>query len=858
MPLASGTRLGPYEIRAPLGAGGMGEVYRASDTKLHRDVAIKVLPESFSHDADRMARFEREAHVLASLNHPNIASIYGVEDRALVMELVEGAAPRGPLPLEDALPIIHQLIDALEYAHEKGVVHRDLKPANIKITPEGRVKVLDFGLAKAMSEESAAPAGETAASPTLTMRATMAGVILGTAAYMAPEQARGHNVDRRADIWAFGVVVYELLTGKQLFDGPSISDTLAAVLKETPDLERVPHNVRKLLRLCLEKDPRKRLRDIGDARALLEVESEATPAAALQSRTRVLWPALTGVGLLAAAAIGIVHFRENPAAPSPMRFQVALPEKTAFAGHVAVSPDGTHIAFLATSADGRSLIWIRDLDRTDARPLAGTENGAYFFWSSDSRSLAFFDNDKLKRIEARGGPVLTICDATLPLDGTWNSDGTIVFGTTNRGLFRVSVSGGAAEEITKLDGPNETNNSHPVFLPGGRNLIYHIESNRLGEGAIYVTAYRAAGKLEKGKRVTLAQTGARYVPGPKHIGHLVFIRGEALMAQAFDESRLEAIGDAYPLAEPAGAFLARPLFGASWNGLIAYWSGGSVARSLAWFDRAGGRVGQSIEGNFFELSLSPDGERAAVGQRPLSADYEIAVVDLKRGSPMRIASDPRGLGAAVWSPDGTRLAFSTSGFGELRIKLASGAGEEEKIPDLQTGLKVPTDWSRDGKFIVFEHGTAPGSELWVYPIGGDRKPYLYLRHAASGRFSPDGKYVAYYSAEGGRSEVYVQEFPAGGGRWQISTAGGTHPRWKGDGKELYFTDADQNVLAVSVATSPKFQVVSTPRRLFYANPFRAVRPGLYRYDVSRDGQRFLVNTYQSAAVGQMNVILNWK
>ena len=844
-----------YRITTKLGEGGMGAVYRATDTKLGRDVAVKVLPDSFALDADRMARFERESRVLASLNHPNIAAIHGVEDRAIVMELVEGDTLRGPMPLEEALPIIHQLIDALEYAHEKGVVHRDFKPANIKVTPEGRVKVLDFGLAKAMSVD--ATPGDPASSPTLTMRGTVAGMIMGTAAYMAPEQARGASLDKRADIWAFGVVVCELLTGRRLFEGSSISDTLAAVLKETPAFENVPANLRRLLRLCLEKDPRRRLRDIGDARALMDAEA---PVVMERRPSGWLWPALAAMGLTAFAALAFFHFRESQPEAPPVRFEIPLPEKTTFNGHVAVSPDGKHIAFAASAANGRSLVWIRDLDKVESRPLAGTENGGHFFWSPDSRSLAFWADEKIKRVDVAGGPVQVICESVIALNGTWNSEGWIVIGTTERGLFRVPAAGGTPVEIAHPDTRTETNYSHPVFLPDGRHILYIIESIRSGENAIYVGDFRPEGELGPRKKVTLSRTGPRYVPGPRHVGEILFIRDETLLSQKFDEQKLETVDDPHPVAEQVGSFLARPFFGVSGNGVLAYWVGGNLPRSLIWFDRKGNQLGAPLNGEFSELSLAPDGQRAAVGQRrPGVVDPEVAVVDLKRGNSMRIASDPSSLGSAIWSPDAKQLAFSTSGFHEIHLKLSSGAGNEEKLEGLPVGITVPTDWSGDGKLILFEGQTAaPRSNLWVYPISGDHKPYVYLNHAMTGRFSPDSRYVAYVSDETGRSEVYVQEFPASGGKWQISTDGGSQPRWSGDGKEIFFADTDQNVMAVSVTTRPAF-AVSAPQRLFYGNMFRAIRSGFYRYDVTRDGQRFLVNTYQSMMTGRnLNVVLNWR
>ena len=435
MPPPLGDRLGPYEILAPIGAGGMGEVYRARDTKLKREVAIKVLPEAFARDPERMARFQREAEVLASLNHPNIAAIYGVEDRALVMELVDGDSPKGPLSFDEAWHIAAQIAAALEYAHEKGIVHRDLKPANVKVTPDGVVKLLDFGLAKAFTNQREASPTTTENSPTLTLGATEVGVILGTAAYMAPEQAKGKQVDKRADIWSFGVVLYELLTGERLFKGEDVADTLAHVLTKEPDLEKVPPKARKLLRRCLEKDPRKRLRDIGDAMELLD--DAAAPAPVSHGRRPLRWMIAAGFALLVAAAalpFAFAHLREKPPVAEPVRFQIAPPEKASFENYVAPSPDGRFLAFTATGADGRASLWVRSLDSLDARLLSGTENASGPFWSPDSRFIAFGDGNKLKKVDVTGGPPITLCEVQNTVgSGAWSQDGVLVFGSRGGG-----------------------------------------------------------------------------------------------------------------------------------------------------------------------------------------------------------------------------------------------------------------------------------------------------------------------------------------------------------------------------------------------------------------------------------------
>src|SRR5215469_6840237 len=484
MAFAPGTRLGPYEILAPIGAGGMGEVYRARDTKLKRDVALKVLPEAFASDPERLTRFQREAEVLASLNHPNIAAIYGVEEGALVMELVEGTSPTGPMPFDEAWKTALQIADALEYAHERGVIHRDLKPANVKVTPEGLVKLLDFGLAKAFGETQDAAGSDPITSPTLTLGATVAGTIMGTAAYMAPEQAKGKRVDKRADIWSWGVVLYELLTGERLFQGDEAADTLAQVITKQPDLERVPAKTRLLLSECLQKDPKLRLRDIGDAKRLVS-EDILVPTG-----TRInLWAwIVAAVAILIAAVVGLVHLREKPHVSEVVRFQIPPPGKGDFGyNSIALSPDGKRLTFAAQVPGGATQLWVRSLNSLDAKPLAGTDNPlGPPFWSPDSRYIAFATAGKLKKVEASGGPVQTICDrgGDVLLGGAWSRGGVIVFGTS-QGLVRVPEGGGMLSPLTTIDKSREPRHYAPTFLPDGRHFLYLRASNMLG-GGVYL------------------------------------------------------------------------------------------------------------------------------------------------------------------------------------------------------------------------------------------------------------------------------------------------------------------------------------------------------------------------------------
>jgi len=575
MSLAAGTKLGPYEILALIGAGGMGEVYRARDPRLGRDVAIKVSNAEFSE------RFAREARSIAALNHPNICTLYDVGPSYLVMEFVEGRSPQGPLPLDEALRIAAQIRDALEAAHEKGIVHRDLKPANIMITPAGTVKVLDFGLAKAVEPE---PTANPETSPTLTMRATKMGMILGTAAYMSPEQARGQTVDKRADIWAFGVVLYELLTGRGPFADEDIAGTLAAVIHKEPDLTQAPEKVRRLLRRCLEKDPKKRLRDIGDAWELLDdVEQTHGPSggAGFSLRNGLV---ITSVAIVLALALSFLAYRHLTEETRVLKVSVLPPDKAAFNGNSlpAVSPDGRRVAFVAT-LDGKDQLWVRDLDSLAARALTGTDGADDPFWSPDSRSIAFFADGKLKKIEVAGGPALTLCDAARSFGGTWSKNGVIVFAVGNVSTFRVPAAGGSATPVTSPDrASGEVDHRFPWFLPDGRHFLYTAFDRDIEKTGVY------AGDLDSKNRklVVAAYSNAVYAPP----GYLLFVRERTLMAQPFDAGKLQTTGDAVPVAEQidsAGPAVQHQ-FSASQNGVLAYTSGrGAGNLQLTWFDRSG-------------------------------------------------------------------------------------------------------------------------------------------------------------------------------------------------------------------------------------------------------------------------------
>ncbi len=869
MSLATGDKLGPYEIVGLLGAGGMGEVYRARDPRLNRDVAIKVSKEQFSE------RFEREARAVAALNHPNIAHLYDVGPNYLVMELVEGQAPQGPLPPAEVERIAGQIASALEAAHEKGIVHRDLKPANIKITPEGVVKVLDFGLAKV-----GAIGPPTEDSPTFTMGATQAGMILGTAAYMCPEQARGKPVDKRADIWAFGIVLYELLTGDRLHQGDTVSDTLASVLTREPDWEKAPPRFRTLLRRCLEKDPKKRLRDIGDAMPLLDEEAPL-PATARRS-TRLPWRSaslpwtLAGACALAAVALAAIHFREKPSAPPAVaRFQIRLPEDARFTsgGTFTLSPDGQHIAFSAVNAKGRSGVWIQDLDALEARELSATYTGAApppFFWSPDSRYVAYSENSpKLKKVDITTGAVQDICDKPgPPIGGAWSKDGTIIFGSNSTGLWKVPAADGVPVALTKLDpARNEREHELPAFLPDGRHFLYlGISATKPEESGIFAGSLDDPPEKHSEKRILATGFGAQYVPGSENgSGWLMFLRDGTLMAQPFDPSRLALDGEPSPVAEGVGSVYETGYFSAT-NGAVVYRTSRAVRDyQLTWFDPQGKSIGPAGEpGSIASPRFSPDGARVAFRKTAANlADQDIWVLDLKRDTSSRFTFGPLVSEEPVWSPDGGELVFASNRerIFDLYRKPTNGAAEEQLL--LRSDLnKIPESWSPDGRFLLYatsKSATFTDSDIWVLPmLGADRTPFPFQQtrfNEGNSRFSPDGRWIAYDSDESGRYEVYVREFNpsngAAGGKWQVSKDGGSNPRWRSDGKELVYASLGRIFMSVSVDAAKTFQS-GAPKVLF------AVPPGANGAAASPDLKRFLITIpVESKAPQALNVMLNW-
>jgi eukaryotic-like serine/threonine-protein kinase len=867
MSLALGEKLGPYEITALLGKGGMGEVYKAHDSRLNRDVAIKVSTEQFSD------RFSREARAIAALNHTNICHLYDVGPNYLVMEYVEGADLRGPLDFDDALPIIQQLIDGIEAAHEKGITHRDLKPANIKVSPEGVVKILDFGLARLDAPPaSASGSSDPENSPTMSMAATAAGTILGTAAYMSPEQAKGRMADRRSDIWAFGVIVYELLTGKRLFQGESAVEILGGVLNKEPDVSAAPAQTHKLLRWCLEKDRRQRLQAIGDARRLVVGDTSSadeSAAAAAPSQSRFGWLAWSAAGLFAIVAVlvSFIHFRERPPRVELMRFQVFAPDKASIGSTlgsvVRVSPDGHHVAFIATGSDHGTSLWIRSLEAVEARPVAGTEGASAMFWSPDSQFLVFGVSGKLKKIGIAGGPPETLCDISSDFfGGSWNRDGVIIFATGNSGLWRVSAAGGIASPLTKLDAAREENfHAPPVFLPDQRHFIYLRNSPK--DRGVYVGSLDARPEQQASKRLLATEYSADYAPSPSpSVGHLLFVRAGTLMAQPFNSDQLELMGEAVPVAENVGSNAANAWFSASATGVLAYRTGSLFGQNsqLTWFDRQGKRLGTAGEPAAYDtLAISPDSMRVAVDRRS-GGGRAIWLHEFERGVSARLTFDPTEGHAPVWSPDGSRIVFLSGQ--TLYEKVSTGAGNEDVLLKSNDAV-IPNDWSRDGRFLLYsQEDPKTGWDLWVLPLDGDRKSTPYLRTQfpeSQGVFSPDSRWVAYRSAESGTSEVYVRPFPASsGGKWMVSKGGGFEPRWRRDGKELFYISPDGTLWSVDVSTSPTFKP-GVPRSLFQTTT--RFSPNYFRYDVTTDGQRFLANEPVDSTAGYsapITVVLNWQ
>jgi serine/threonine-protein kinase len=843
MPLSASTKLGVYEILAPLGAGGMGEVYRARDTKLDREVAIKILPAAVSGDPERLARFEREAKVLASLNHPNIAQIYGFEDSgngcALIMELVPGQTLKGPLPVDTALKYAQQIADALEAAHEKGIVHRDLKPANIMITPAGAVKVLDFGLA-AQTRESSSASPET--SPTFTINATQAGVILGTAPYMAPEQARGKPVDKRADIWAFGCVLYEMLTGKQAFTGETITDVLAAVVKTEPDLTQTPVKVRRLLRRCLEKDPKKRLRDIGDAWELLEETHAPAPA------TKTAWPWIAaGALLVVAAAAGFGWWRAmRPVEQPQVRLDVDLGPNVSLAmpsgsSNVIIAPDGTRLVYLAHVGSGQSSLYIRRLDQTKAIELLGTQGANAPFFSPDSQWVGFAVGEKLYKVPVEGGAAVPLGEMDdVSTGSSWGEDGNITTGVLLRGLLRTPFGGGAAVPLTQLAN-GEFTFVAPQVLPGGQAILYSVypeARNDPDRARVEVLSLRDHSR----KIVVQGGTSARYLATGKRSGYLVYTNRSTLFAVPFDIDHLERQGTPVSVLDDVEfSQTYESQFDVSRTGTLVYRKAGGGAdrtTTIQWVDAAGKKEPLvSKPGGYVYVRLSPDGRRLAAAVQEGTGE-DIRVYDLERETWTQLSAGGYFFEPA-WSPDGQSVVFgSLTGLYWAR---SDGAIQPQLLFSTRQAVVLPWSMTPDGKRLAFSDGSGNAQQLWSVPLesaGGQLKagkPEQFLKSAfrdTEALLSPDGKWLAYVSNSSGSDEIYVRAFPDNGGLWRISNNGGRNPIWSRSGHELLYQAGDQ-MMAVSYSANGGTFAPEKPRVWL-------AKVGGTAWDLSPDGKRLLV------------------
>jgi hypothetical protein len=887
MPLAPGSRLGPYEVLAPLGAGGMGEVYRARDTRLDRAVAIKVLPPHLTEQPEARARFEREARAVSALNHPHICTLYDIGRDGgvdfLVMEHLEGETlahrlERGALPPEETLRLAVQIADALDRAHRRGIIHRDLKPANIMLT-KGGAKLLDFGLAK-QEEPVTRDAGLTA-SPTRSRLLTAEGSIVGTLQYMAPEQLEGKEADARTDLFAFGAVLYEMTTGRRAFEASGQASLIAAIMSAAPPemasrAPAAPPALERAVRTCLAKDPDERWQSAGDLRRELEWIARggagvtARPAPARRSaREQIAW-------VLVAALAGVVVTRgvarrlgPGPVEPRAIHAAILPPEGTAFtgtslfAGPVEVSPDGTMLAFVARRGEERGLLWVRSLAEAAARPLAGTEGAVRAFWSPDSRFLGFFADGRLKKIPAAGGPIFTLAEVSDPRGGTWSREGTIVFAPGADGpLLRVPAEGGQPGPATALDeARGERTHRYPWFLPDGRRFLYLARGAGAGAGrepAIFI------GALDSAERRLLLNAASNAIHAS---GHILFVREKTLVAQPFDAARRELSGEAMPVAADVrmDERFSRGVFSASQTGVLAYQTGEARSLSrLVWLDRTGTPLGSlGAAENYFSSAnpeIAPDGTRVLAPILDLETGLSsIWMHDLARGRRARFTLDPGDHMRAIWSPDGSRVAYheSEAKGSSLLARPATGGGAAERLL-ATTDSNMPQAWSPDGRLLLY--GRSRGSEpedLWLLPLAGAAKPRPFLESDAedtNAQFAPDGRWVAYQSDESGKREVYVVPFPGPGGKWQVSTGGGVEPRWRADGRELYYFAPDNRLLAVQVRTDGAAFELGDARALFQAQEMGFA----WRYAVSVDGSRFLVSRpVPEPSLAAISLVLDW-
>jgi len=881
MPLSPGTKLGPYEILSPLGAGGMGEVYRARDTRLDRTVAVKILPQQLSNDLLRKQRFEREAKTISRLNHPHICTLHdiGSQDGVdyLVMECVEGETlakrlEKGPLSLEQVLKYGAQIADALDKAHQAGIVHRDLKPGNIMLTASG-AKLLDFGLAKPAAALVSGMTLTAAATPTTPV--TQEGTIVGTFQYMSPEQVEGREVDGRSDVFSLGTVLYEMVTGRKAFEGKSQLSVASAILEKEP----APiHSIKPLTPLvldyavkkCLAKVPEERWQSASDLASQLkwigESDSHTGAPARMRAKTneRITWLVLAACALMA-AIFGFLRGGRAPEKGRVVRSYIkAMPGSSfVFAGNpmsgFALSPDGSHLAYTAQDANGKAMLWVRPLDSLQAQALAGTQDADLPFWSPDGQQIGFFADGKLKRLAALGGPVLTLCDAPNPRGGTWNQDGVILFSPSlNAPLSRVLASGGTATEATTIDSSKgEITHRWPQFLPDGRHFLY-LAGALSGEKTSNTIL---VGSLDSKQSKPLMHTHAN---GLYASGHLLFLRDNTLMAQAFDLNRLELTGEMFPVADPVEEeeITSHGITSVSQNGMLAYHEGtGTANRELIWVDRAGKRVGEVPGADAYaNPRISPDGKRVLYSL--LSPSFDIWSYDIARGLKTRLtfgSGNAQGNLYAIWSPDGQRIAYTSVRGGKFGIyqKPADGSGNEQVLLEGVESTQYTNDWSQDGKFLAFHHTLEGTVAISVLPLSGPRKPNLFLHSQSAmfrAAFSPDGKWLAYCSNESGNLKVYVVPFPGSGGKWEVSLGGGDYPRWRRDGKELFYLSLDNKIMAVEVKANGSSFAIGAVRPLFET---RANRSIVGAYDVSADGQRFLIAYEPGQPNAAITLVENW-
>jgi Tol biopolymer transport system component len=883
MALAPNSRLGSYDVVAQLGAGGMGEVYRAKDTKLGREVALKILPDTFTHDPERLARFQREAQVLASLNHPHIGAIYGLDEvngqQFLVLELVDGESldrriARGPIPVDEALGIAKQIAEALEAAHEKGIIHRDLKPANIALTRDGTVKVLDFGLAKA-TEAANSGSLDPMNSPTITSPAMMTGigVILGTAAYMSPEQAKGRSADKRSDVWAFGCVLFEMLAGKRAFDGENVSETLAAVLRGEPEwtllARHVPGPTQRLLRRCLAKKSRERLRDLGDARLELEDATDFVVAAPTRRDSVMRWVAVAAAasGLVAAGVVVGLALRRAPAHVTPVvRSRVGLPGGASLQNpnsypNLAFSPDGSRVVFIGLDAAGKEQVFAQALDQLEATPIPGVEHGIKPFFSPDGQWLALFvsNNHVLARVPIGGGVPQKICDLVDGGTGTWLPDDTIVFaqGLPSSSLWRVPAAGGTPTLLAKPDGKTEVTYRTPDALPGGKAIVFTIGGTANDDDTAIAVL-----RLDTGERRVVAHGGIapHYLPS----GHLVFGRTRAILAAPFDLSTFtitatpaQVLADVY-----TNANLGFAQFATSTTGSIVYvpLSEALGTRSLVWVDRRGAvqPVPAAHQGYEFPR-ISPDGRRVALSITGgiNAARRDIWVYDVARGTLSRVTSEPAEAETPAWTPDGTRITYAVDRVEKTRIarnvfSRRLDGSDEQLIASVDGHLHV-SGWTPHADALI---GVASDA-IWIWR-NGKRSMEPLVRSSFRNRspsISPDGRWLAFAADDTGRFEVYVQPLSGAGSRYQVSRDGGTEPKWTKNGREIVFRNADK-MMAASIAPAGQGLEPATPAPLFEGSFVTATNPnGDAWYDVTLDGERFLM-LKADAAIGIVRV-QNW-